>query len=94
MDESGADGTRRGARRLALFPPGSGAIVKWIGPWVPNMVSPGRLVDATPGIGRGTAMAVKGMKNRRPGQGTSGVRLVVPPHFVAAHRAATSTRTA
>ena len=33
-------------------------------------------------------------KNRRPGQGTSGVKLVVPPHFAAASQAATSARTA
>lgn len=30
-------------------------------------------------------------KNRHPGQGTSGVMLVVPPHFVTALRSATST---
>jgi hypothetical protein len=28
-------------------------------------------------------------KNRHPGQGTSGVKLVVPPHFVTASRSAT-----
>ena len=57
MDESGAHGTRRGARRLARFPSGSGGIVKWIRPRVWNMVAPGLLVTATPGIGRGMAPA-------------------------------------
>ena len=37
--------------------------------------------------------AVRQQKNRRPGQGTSGVRLVVPPHFATAWNAVTSPRT-
>ena len=69
-------------------------MVKSMHPRFWNTVAPGRLVDTTPGIARGTALAPKGTKNRRPGQGTSGVRLVVPPHFAAASYAATSARTA
>jgi hypothetical protein len=69
MNESGADGTRRSAWRLARFPPGSGASVKWIRPRVWNMLTPGRLVDATPEIGRGTAKAAKGMKKPPPRSG-------------------------
>ena len=69
MDESGADGTRRGARRRARCPPGSGAIVKWIRPQVWSMLAPGRFVDATPGIGQSTAIAAKGMKKPPPRSG-------------------------
>jgi hypothetical protein len=95
MDKSGAHDTRRGARRLARFPPGSGAEAKSMSPRVWNIMAPGRLVDTTPGIDRGKELAAKGTKkNRRPGQGTSGVKLVVPPHFAAAPYAATSVRTA
>ena len=69
-------------------------MAKSMRPRVLNMVAPGWFLNATPGIDRGLASAAKGTKNRRPGQGTSGVRLVVPPHFAAASQAATSVRTA
>ena len=44
------------------------------------------------GVRRGCA--VRQQKTAAPGQGTSGVKLVVPPHFVAAIHTTTSTRTA
>jgi hypothetical protein len=37
--------------------------------------------------------AMRQQKNRRPGQGTSGVKLVVPPHFATAWNAIASPRT-
>ena len=55
---------------------------------------PGKLVCTTPGSTGARRERRKARKNRRPGQGTSGVMLVVPPHFVAASLAATSSRTA
>jgi hypothetical protein len=62
MDKSGAHDTRRGARRLARFPPGSGAEAKSMSPRVWNIMAPGRLVDTTPGIDRGKELAAKGTK--------------------------------
>jgi hypothetical protein len=69
MDESGAHDTRRGARRLARFPPGSVAKAYAMRRRVWNMVAPGRLVDATPGIDRDLFSAAKGTKKPPPRSG-------------------------
>ena len=69
MDESGAHDTRRGARRLARFPLGSAARAYAMRRRVWNMVAPGRLVDATPGIDRRLASAAKGTKKPPPRSG-------------------------
>ena len=93
-EESGADGTRRRAQRLKRMLLRSGVMEKKLRPRVSNMVAPwpARQYDTRVSPGRGRA--ARQQKNRRPGQGTSGVKLVVPPHFAAACDAATSPRTA
>jgi hypothetical protein len=68
MDESGAHDTRRGATRLARVPPGSAAKA-YAMRRVWNMVAPGRLVGATPGIDRRLASAAKGTKKPPPRSG-------------------------
>jgi hypothetical protein len=69
MDESGAHGACRGARRLARLAPGSGAIMIWMRSQVLNMLAPGLLVAATPGIARNSALAPMGMKKPPPRSG-------------------------
>lgn len=53
MNESGVHDTRRGAKGLARFPPGSGEKAKSMRPRFLNMVAPGWFLNATPGIDRG-----------------------------------------
>ena len=92
VGESGVYGTRRDARRLARRLPGSGPMMR-MAPRVRRTMVPCLLNAATPESVR-RRRAPSGTKNRRPGPGTSGVRLVVPPHFAAASRTAASARTA
>ncbi len=93
--ESGVYGTRRDARRLARRLPGSGPM-KRTAPRVRRTVASCLLNAATPEfrVFPRTAHAARHEKTAVPGQGTSGVRLVVQPHLAAASRTAASPRTA